>query len=242
MAQPHETPPVQSVKPGEITRPLTPVDDSRIARGATNVVQWIARHWLACFNIAWAAYAFVPFLAPAFMYVGWEAPARAIYFLYSFTCHQLPDHSYFLFGPSRAPQADQLLAAGMPATSNLLIERQFIGNSEIGYKVALCQRDVAIYGSVFLAGVLFAFVRTWLRPLPGKWFLVMMIPMALDGGTQLIGLRTSNWLLRLITGAIFGIAAVWWAYPYVQDAMNDVLQEEARRQPRPQSTVKSSPT
>jgi uncharacterized membrane protein len=54
--------------------------------------------------------------------------------------------------------------------------------------------------------------------------------MAIDGGTQLIGLRESNWLLRTLTGGLFGMAAVWWAYPYVQAAMNDVLEEEARRQ------------
>ncbi len=207
-----------------------PADDSRIARAATGAVTWIARHWLACFNTAFALYAFLPFLAPLLMYLGLEAPARAIYFLYSFTCHQLPDHSYFLFGPAHAPQADQLVAAGMPATSNLLVERKFIGNAEIGYKVALCERDVAIYASVFLAGVVFSFVRSWLRPLPGKWFLVLMLPMAIDGGSQLIGLRESNWLLRMITGSIFGVAAVWWAYPYVQDAMNDVLREEELRQ------------
>jgi uncharacterized membrane protein len=211
----------------------TPADNSRNARGASAVVQWIARHWLACFNIAWGAYALVPFLAPLFIYLGWDAPASAIYFLYSFTCHQLPDHSYFLFGPWHAPHAEELLAAGMPATPNLLIERHFIGNDEIGWKVALCQRDVAIYGGVFVAGVIFAFVRTWLRPLPLKWFVVAALPMAIDGGTQLIGLRESNWLLRTITGALFGMAAVWWAYPYVQDAMNDVLREEAKRNQTP---------
>ena len=86
-------------------RSPAPADNSRIARGASAVVQWIARHWLACFNIAWGAYAFVPFLAPLFFNLGWEEPARIIYFLYSFTCHQLPDHSYFLFGPWHAPHA-----------------------------------------------------------------------------------------------------------------------------------------
>jgi hypothetical protein len=29
------------------------------------------------------------------------------------------------------------------------------------------------------------------------------------------------------------MAAVWWAYPYVQDAMNDVLREEAKRNQTP---------
>jgi uncharacterized membrane protein len=43
--------------------------------------------------------------------------------------------------------------------------------------------------------------------------------MILDGGTQLVGLRSSTWQLRLITGAIFGVGLVWFAYPYLEESM-----------------------
>lgn len=64
----------------------------------------------------------------------------------------------FSFGPELAPLKPALTIAGMQA-GGLLQERTFIGNAEIGYKVAICQRDVAIYGSIFLAGALYALIR-----------------------------------------------------------------------------------
>jgi hypothetical protein len=41
-----------------------------------------------------------------------------------------------------------------------------------GEQVCLCHRCMAIYGSIFLGGVIFGFVRNTLKPLPPKWFLL----------------------------------------------------------------------
>ncbi len=205
-------------------------EDSRATRIANGIVFGIARHWLAIFNSAWALYVLLPFLAPVFVNLGWYTPARAIYGIYSFLCHQLPDHSYFLFGPKAAPLLPALTAAGMPPELGPFQQRQFIGNEFVGYKVAICQRDVAIYGSVLLAGLLYGLVRKWLRPIPVWVFLVLLLPMAIDGGTQLIGLRESNWWLRTLTGGLFGAGAVWLAYPYLEEAMADVIETERLRQ------------
>jgi len=90
-----------------------------------------------------------------------------------------------------------------------------------GYQVALCQRDVAFYGSLFLGGLLFALHRQ-LRPLNWRLFLLAVAPMAVDGLTQLVGLRESTWLLRSITGALFGFASVWLLYPRLEQAMQEV--------------------
>jgi uncharacterized membrane protein len=108
-----------------------------------------------------------------------------------------------------------------------------VGNEQVGHKVALCERDVAIYGAVLAAGLLFALMRPRLRPLSLRWFVLLALPMAIDGGTQLFGWRESNWWLRTLTGALFGAAAVWWAYPYIDEAMRDVLVSEAQRRARP---------
>lgn len=201
-----------------------------LTRTANGLVIGMARHWLAIFNTVWALYLFTPFLAPIFMHIGWTAPAGVIYAIYSVLCHQLPDHSYFLFGPSLIPQTPELVAGGMTASASLFVERAFIGSPEVGWKVALCQRDVAIYAGVLLAGISYAFVRQRTRPLPFKLFVLLVIPMAVDGLTQLIGWRESNWLLRTLTGALFGGAAVYLAYPYVEEAMQEVLESELLRQ------------
>lgn len=221
--------------------PRPGVSDSKLTRAANNLVIGMARHWLAIFNAVWAVYLFTPFLAPIFMHLGWEAPASVIYAIYSVLCHQLPDHSYFLFGPSLTPLTPELIAGGMPVTDSLLIERSFIGNAEIGWKVALCQRDVAIYAGVLAAGLSYALVRQRTKPLPFKVFVLLAIPIAIDGGTQLIGLRESNWILRTLTGALFGVAAIYLAYPYVQEAMQEVLETELlRRDAMAQPTVEEA--
>jgi uncharacterized membrane protein len=215
---------------------VQPPPPSAISDIANRLVVWIARHWLALFNTAWGLYTLLPFAAPLLMQWGFSAPARLIYGIYSFTCHQLPDHSYFLFGKSPVPLAQELMAAGAPDAADLFFFRSFIGNADIGYKVALCERDVAIYGSVFLAGLMFALIRRQgkVRAPSLKIYLLFLIPIAVDGLSQLVGLRESNWWLRTVTGAIFGVASVWLAYPYVEDAMQEVIEVET--QPRPTAT------
>lgn len=97
----------------------------------------------------------------------------------------------------------------------------------LGFQVAMCQRNMAIYASLFLAGVGFAFVRRTLRPLSWRWYLVLIVPMAIDGFTQLFGLRESNWTLRVVTGTLFGLATVWLAFPHLEFAMRQMAGELA---------------
>lgn len=85
-----------------------------------------------------------------------------------------------------------------------------------GYQMAMDQRMTAIMGSIFGAGIAFPLVGGRLRPLNWRWYLLLLVPIAVDGFTQLFGWRHSNWQLRTITGVLFGVANVWLAYPYVQ--------------------------
>ena len=214
--------------PPAVERQPQPVE-SALGRWANRLVIGIARHWLALFNLAWGLYVFLPFLAPILMAAGLPAPATLIYRVYSFACHQLPDHSYFLFSQNPTPGLPELVAGGMADTINLFAQRVFIGNEAMGYKVALCQRDVAIYGSVFLAGLAYGLLRHRVRGISFKLYLILLIPLAVDGLTQMVGLHESNWWLRTVTGMIFGVASVWLIYPYVDDAMEDVLETELAR-------------
>ena len=212
----------------------------RIAGAIDRLAAWMARHWLALFNIIVALFVAVPFLAPVLMHLGsargcvpCTGAARFIYILYSPTCHQLPERSYFLFGPQGTYTVGELEArGGVPAGLNIL-QRQMLratGTADLGYKAALCERDVAIFGSLLLGGLVFGLARSILHRrgrevprLPVRAYLVALAPMLIDGVTQLFGLRESNWVLRTITGMLFGLATVWLAYPYVQEAMADVL-------------------
>ena len=208
-----------------------------ISRGADRLVMGIARHWLLLFNLAVTVYVGLPFLAPVLMQAGITGPASVIYGMYSFTCHQLPDHSYFLFADTPTPNLAALENWGMAAGLDLFQQRRYIGSDAAGFKVALCQRDVAIYASVVVAGLLFGLLRRRVKSPSVKVYVLFLIPLAVDGLSQMVGLRESNWWLRTLTGALFGMVSVWLAYPYIEEAMQDVLRGQpriAQPQPRPQ--------
>src|SRR5215213_431231 len=103
------------VKPVTDAKPANQLETT-VARAMNALVMGVARHWLAIFNTGWAIYVLLPFLAPILMNIGLTTPARMIYALFSMLCHQLPDHSYFLFGPQLAPDAPSLVAAGMTSS------------------------------------------------------------------------------------------------------------------------------
>lgn len=194
------------------------------------VVLWITRHWLALFNFAIFTYLALPFLAPMFMHMGLAGPARVLYLVYSPACHQLPDRSYFLFGEQPVYALQELEAANVLAGAGILERRTYIGDETLGWKVALCQRDVAIYGSLLAGGLLFgALRRRGVPKLPVKIYVIFLLPVAIDGFSQLFGLRTSTWWLRTVTGALFGLATAWLAYPYIEESMNDIRQSIVRK-------------
>jgi uncharacterized membrane protein len=174
---------------------------------------WLYRHWLALLNLAAAGWAGLPVAAPALMAAGWTGPALLIYTLYQTACHQWPGRSYFLFGPRLVYGMDDLQVSGLG------MARDFVGNAATGFKVAYCERDFAIYTTVLLAGLLYAALRRRARPLPWAVFGVCLVPIAVDGFTQLFGLRESSWELRSLTGALTGFAGVWLVYPRVALAL-----------------------
>jgi hypothetical protein len=65
------------------------------------LIYFLSRRWIHVISLILGIYIGLPFLAPVFMQIGWSGPARVIYFIYSWLCHQLPQRSYFLFGPKR---------------------------------------------------------------------------------------------------------------------------------------------
>lgn len=206
---------------------------ARVAGLIDRLVRWLAQHWLATFNAIVALFIALPFLAPLLAQLGAEGPARLIYTLYAPTCHQLPERSFFLFGEQAVYDVHELEAAGALPPGLNIFQRQalrFNGMAGVGYKVAICQRDIAIYGAILITGLLFGALRGRLQgqgntfPKMPLWlFGLLLVPLFIDGATQLFGLRESNWWLRLVTGGLFGAAVVWLAYPYVQEAMADVL-------------------
>lgn len=180
----------------------------------------LAKHWLALANLFWGLYVGLPLLAPVLMDAGWTVPAKAIYTIYRPACHQRPERSYFYGGPQAIYSVEELEAAGLDTNP---FARE-LGSEQLGWKVAFCERDVAIYGSIFLMGIVYALFRKRLsaRRMRVRYFALFLLPMAIDGVLQLFGFYESTWLMRSLTGAIFGIGAVLFAYPYVDEGFADV--------------------
>lgn len=86
-----------------------------------------------------------------------------------------------------------------------------------GQQMPVCHRCLGIY-----LGALFGFLSFIIyRDMKLSYFLISLLPMALDGGTQLIGLRESNYIIRLATGGIAGTACALFIMPGILSVLND---------------------
>jgi uncharacterized membrane protein len=209
---------------------------------ADGFAYWLSNHYLAVFNIIVLVYLGLPVLAPALMKARLETPARLIYRVYGTMCHQWSFRSFFLFGeqvvyPRAAAGVKGLLTfsqatgLGEGSTANELIAaREFVGNDTVGYKMALCERDISIWAGILLFGLVYALVGRRLPPLPWYlWIIIGIAPIGLDGFSQLLSqpplgfyaFRESTPFLRTLTGALFGVTTAWFGYPMTEQAMAD---------------------
>lgn len=187
----------------------TPTLADKISRG-------FERHWLAIFNTGWGIFVIMPFIAPLFMALGFNRVGKFLYFIYNFFCHQLPERSWFLFGSQfsytkeqialsycanpevssawfpfqfMAMVSDELMKCHFQVISSELVRRQFIGNADLGWKIAWSDRMIGMYTSIFVFGIIYAIFRNrgiYLKGISVFAFLALIAPLAIDGTTHLI--------------------------------------------------------
>jgi len=229
---------------------------ARIKRGqqisiGDKVAFWISRHYLAVLNIIMFLYVGLPVLAPVLMKTGAVSPAKIIYTIYSPLCHQFGFRSFYLFGeqvfyPLSEAGIHSVLdfetASGIQDLHNAngysrLEARRYIGNETVGYKMALCERDIAIYGAILAFGLTFSITGRRLPQLHWLlWVALALGPVGLDGFSQLFSQFEWTWLrtvlpyrestpfLRVFTGAMFGFFTAWFAYPNIEESMLETRQ------------------
>lgn len=240
-----------------------------IAVSLNKLVYRLSKNWIMVFNLVVGIYVGLPILAPILMNAGVNGPASLIYTAYSPMCHQMASRSFFLFGEQVAYPRElagsslaplEAYTAQLPEFSGVtdenwadffLAARAFRGNEQLGYKMALCERDIAIYGFLFTGGLLYAFLRRRfdIQPLPlWAFILIGMGPIGLDGFSQLFGyyatplnggtvqgigafignlfpLRESTPFFRTFTGAVFGLMLAWLIYPHLNNSFKDSEQQ-----------------
>ena len=212
---------------------------------------WIAKRYLLMLNLFMLIYVGLPFLAPTLMKLGAELPARAIYRIYSPLCHQFGFRSFFLYGEQVVyPLAEARMmgiktfeqATGIPNLNDpysvtRFDARKYTGDETVGYKVALCERDVAIYLAILLFGIIYGLSGRRVKSLHWAiWLLIGIAPIGLDGFSQLFSQFNWAWLnsilpyrestiyLRILTGSLFGFMTAWFAYPNIEESMNETRQ------------------
>jgi uncharacterized membrane protein len=166
-----------------------------LQRRLDDSVQWGLRHWLLLVNSGAILYAGLPWLSPLAKASGHPLIGEFLFRIYTPLCHQLPERSFFV----------------------------------CGHQVGFCHRCVAMYSSIVAAGLLFGLLRRRIRPASLKIGGLLLLPILIDGLTHMVddlsglGFRgggdaigTLNFWLRMITGALVGIAMLLAVYPRVE--------------------------
>ena len=184
---------------------VAPIHAGRIDRCAAYVVH----HLIGIMVLGLLVVTLLPFAAPLFMHWGWTRPAALLYAAYGYTCHQLPQRSWFLFGPSLTYTVDEIQAVWPVAAGNL---RSFVGTPQMGWKVAWSDRMVSWYTMTAIWGAIYWLLRrAGVSPRPLRWSLLLLAlaPLALDGATHMLndmlagvsggGFRDTNGWLRVLS-------------------------------------------
>ena len=221
------------------------VERGKTITRADKISLWISKKYLLILNLLVFLYVGIPFSAPLLKEAGADGAAEIIYRVYRPLCHQWSFRSWFMFGeqpfyPHEAAKMPGVLTfedvSGITDINDpgRLQARTFEGNEILGFKVAFCQRDVAIWGSILLFGLIFAISKRKIKGIHWLvWILVGLGPVGLDGFSQLISqlnLTFFGWiialsreyaLLRTLTGFLFGFMTAWYGYPTIEEAMAD---------------------
>ena len=173
---------------------------------------WLSTHWLVLFNLVVGVFVVTPYLAPVCMWLGLSLLGERIYFFYVLIGHQLPQRSIFLFGPKLMYSLPEITA--ITQSTDPLVLKHFAGSATLGWKIAYSDRLMALYGSCWLAALVYGVIRRRVKPLPLWGLALLALPMFVDGVTHTIsdllvnqqfgtGFRDLNlWLVQLTNHAL----------------------------------------
>lgn len=228
------------------------------------LVLGIFRHGLTWVLTSMLLFVTLPFAAPLLMAAGWTGPGEFLYQLYALFCHQLPQRSWFLFGPKFTYTPAEIQQVAPMADAWAL--RAFYGTPEMGWKVAWSDRMISFYTMTPIFGLFHVLLRRLrpIRPLPWRLLILALLPLALDGGTHTLndllygisarGFRDTNAWLALLTGNLFpafyagdhagtfnwwmrlvtGLLAAWGVAFWFFPWLDRLFQDESSRQQRTQ--------
>ena len=99
-----------------------------------------------------------------------------------------------------------------------------------GHKMGFEQRDTAMFVAGALGGPLYLLLRRFQWQVHWRIVLLAQVPLLIDVGTQVVGLRDSDGFWRSWTGALGVFAFIAWMYPKVDaDFQEGLARVQERR-------------
>ncbi len=182
-------------------------------------------------------YVLIPFLAPISFLYGFDAVGIGINEVYERFCHQRVERSVFLFGNEGAKvhyTVNELKEIGYLPDINpnptlntypQYFGHDYYGDENIGWKVPICIRDIALYGSLALSSLLLLIMYRRKKIVKvQKWVIfALLVPIVIDGLIQVLIAYLAldifpmwfidNWERRIITGILAGLAISLFIIP-----------------------------
>ncbi|MBI5223224.1 DUF2085 domain-containing protein [Candidatus Micrarchaeota archaeon] len=179
----------------------------------------------------------------AIPYLAFNNDVNSAYNAFSYACHQKISRSQCIFQYSQiergtllgysledcTSQEGKFIESQSDRTQIKIVMSDGIG-TKIGYKLPVCARDIGIYGGMLIGAIVYLGVRKikneklW----PPIFLVLSMVPMGIDGTTQLISelgllpfVYESTNMIRLATGLIAGIIASFYAIPILVGAVSE---------------------
>lgn len=203
-------------------------------------------------NLLWlivgiiALYVAGAFAAPVFMVRGDKEVAGRIYRFYGQFCHQRVERSVFLFGKESIfttySVSELKVKSAIPdvnpdvrlSYATTYFGHGFNGNQEVGYKAAICIRDLALYLSLVISSsvyIAFSKKRKLNLQMNWKFLLVLILPLIVDGGFQVVAESLKlSWVpqayfdnnpKRVITGVLFGTGIALLIFPPLKKSLEE---------------------
>ncbi len=190
-----------------------------------------------------------PFLAQAGI-----GAAQMMYAADSTACHQLVRRSFCIYQNGSGLSIRDCINGG---NETLTGPDAFSGRPHMvfsdygtGYAFGQCARNTSIYLFMLVGALLYPLYRKTISthvPHPA-WLLLALVPMGVDGTTQLLAGMNPNWywlsfmglhestnLLRVLTGGIAGFAISFYAIPLLNSALGMFIRPEKEMEPGPRT-------
>ena len=145
--------------------------------------------------------------------------ADVSYIVYAPTCHQLTARSLCIYEDYSIKDCIEHDTSNR-TKSNIVMNLDGL----LGYKMSVCARCLGIYVGMLLGGLLYLIFFKFNndKMLPPIYLILLIAPLAIDGLTQLVGLRESDNTLRLLTGLVSGIIVPFYLFPLLNKIKNGI--------------------